>query len=250
MTMVEQNGPERPVKKILSARLQLCAQMVPQGSKVADVGCDHGYLSIFLLRSGIAAQVVAADLRPMPLNAARRNAKRFGVADQIRFVLGDGLKPVEKGEVDCVVCAGMGGDTIAGILAACPWVKSDACTLVLQPQSSGNDLRRWLGENRYIIERELPVLDGGRLYTAMKVRYGGGTPVSPGHEYASQALLDGGGALVGDYLRRISVSLKKNIEGLQKSQLEDRRAQLPFYETALREIEEMREAHDYSETDT
>lgn len=249
MTMVEQNGPEQPAKKILSARLQLCAQMVPQGAKVVDVGCDHGYLSIHLLRTGIATQVVAADLRPMPLDAARRNAKRFGVADQIRFVLGDGLKPVAEGEADCVVCAGMGGDTIAGILAACPWVKSSSCTLVLQPQSSGNDLRRWLGENRYTIERELPVMDGGRLYTAMTARYGGGTPVSPGHEYASQALLEGGGPLVGAYLRRMAASLKKTIGGLQKSQLEECRAQLPFYDIALREIEEMREAYDYGETD-
>ena len=97
-----------------------------------------------LLQNGIAASVIAADLRERPLSKARTNAQRYGVAEKIRFALSDGLEKIPPDEVDTIVCAGMGGDLIARIVADCAWVRDPRYLLILQPQSSGADLRRRL----------------------------------------------------------------------------------------------------------
>ena len=74
----------------LSPRLQVCAGFVAPGERVADIGCDHGYLGIHLLQSGKASHVIAADVVPGPLSAARRNAEKYGFSDQMEFYLSDG----------------------------------------------------------------------------------------------------------------------------------------------------------------
>ncbi|HJC08746.1 MAG TPA: class I SAM-dependent methyltransferase, partial [Candidatus Gemmiger stercorigallinarum] len=116
----------------LDARLAAAAELCRPGLPVADVGCDHGYLGIYLVQQGIARTVAAMDLRREPLETARRNAQRFGTAEQMTFTVCDGLTCLEAGQVDTVACAGMGGDTIAGILEACPWFKDEEVTWILQ----------------------------------------------------------------------------------------------------------------------
>ena len=118
--------------------------MVPLGARVADIGTDHGYLGIHLLQAGISPHVIACDLRRGPLENARRNARQFGVQDAMEFRLSDGLEKIAPEEIDCAVLAGMGGDLIVRILSACSWRAREGLTLVLQPQSAGNVLRRWL----------------------------------------------------------------------------------------------------------
>ena len=105
----------------ISKRLLCCVGLVPPGGRVADVGCDHGYLGIYLLREGLADFVMAMDLRHEPLQRAKVNAARFGTASRMRFYVCDGLQALEQGSVDTVVCAGLGGDAIAKILDDCPW---------------------------------------------------------------------------------------------------------------------------------
>jgi len=219
----------------ISKRLLCCAAEVPRGARVADVGCDHGYLGIYLLQSGRASFVHASDLREMPIQKAMQNALRYGVADQMRFSRADGLAAMEAGDVDTVVCAGMGGDLIAQILNAAPWVK-EGCTLILQPQSSGNDLRRWLGEHGYSILKERLVRDGGFLYAVMTVRFGGGMPPSPGRQYASDALLASDDPLLAPYLTRIVRSLKNTVAGISKGVTEEDRKKLAYYGAAYEEL--------------
>ena len=100
----------------VSARLECCAGLVPQGARAADIGADHGYLGISLLLNGRAEFVHASELREQPLRRAMENALRFGVADRMRFSRADGLDAIDPDEVDTIVCAGMGGDLIAQIL--------------------------------------------------------------------------------------------------------------------------------------
>ena len=223
------------MKVPISKRLLCCAEEVPRGAHVADVGCDHGYLGIYLLNSGRASFVHASDLREQPIQKAMQNATRFGAADKMRFSRADGLGAVEPGTVDTVVCAGMGGDLIADILDAAPWVREN-CALILQPQSSGNDLRRWLGEHGYHIKKERLVRDGGFLYAVMTVRYGGGVPVSPGRQYASDALLASNDPLLVPYLSRIERSLESTVAGIAKGVTEEDRRKLAYYGAALEEI--------------
>ena len=209
---------------------------------MADIGCDHGYLSIELLRSGRASYVHACDLREMPLEKAKINAERFGVLENICFSQADGLAAIEENEVDTVICAGMGGDLITQIITACPWIQNEEYTLILQPQSSGQDLRRSLTEEGFGIVAETLVEDGGFLYQVITMRYGLKQTLSPGQQYISPQLLMSGSDLLLSYFERIERALALTVEGLKRAD----RAQekLHYYETALSEVREMREEYD------
>lgn len=227
------------MKLPISKRLLCCASMVQSGSRVADIGTDHGYLGIYLLQSGAARHVVACDLRKDPLENARRNAKLFGVDGEMEFRLSDGLEKILPDEVDTVVMAGMGGDLIQKILSQCPWRKREGLQFILQPQSAGNVLRRWLCEDGFEIQREEPVQDGHFLYTVMELRQGEPSPLTPGTEYASPALLASKSPLVGTYLARVENALQETVRGLTNAE-KQRPERLSYFRQALLEIQEMR----------
>lgn len=230
------------MKLPISNRLLCCAAQVPQGARVADIGADHGYLGIELLSSGRAAFVHASELREGPLHRAMENAVRFGVADKMRFSLADGLAAVEPGSVDTVVCAGMGGDLIAQIIKSCAWISDERYLLILQPQSSGADLRRSLAALGFGVERETLVRDGGFLYQVLCVRYGRAVPLSPGEQYVSPALIASRDPLLTEYFARIEHALELTVEGIRRGGGNEEKLQ--YYETALREVREMRKRYD------
>ena len=227
------------MKLPISKRLLCCASMVQPGSRVADIGTDHGYLGIYLLQSGAARHVIACDLRKDPLENARRNAKLFGVDGEMELRLSDGLEKILPDEVDTVVMAGMGGDLIQKILSQCPWRKREGLQFILQPQSAGNVLRRWMCEDGFEIQREEPVQDGHFLYTVMDIRQGEPAPLTPGTEYASPALLASGSPLVGNYLARVENALQETVRGLTNAE-KQRPERLAYFGQALLEIQEMR----------
>ena len=227
------------MKLPISKRLLCCASMVQPGSRVADIGTDHGYLGIYLLQSGAARHVIAGELRKDPLENARRNAKLFGVDGAMELRLSDGLEKILPDEVDTVVMAGMGGDLIQKILSQCPWRKREGLQFILQPQSAGNVLRRWLCEDGFEIQREEPVQDGHFLYTVMDIRQGEPAPLTPGTEYASPALLASGSPLVGNYLARVENALQETVRGLTNAE-KQRPERLAYFGQALLEIQEMR----------
>lgn len=227
------------MKLPISKRLLCCASMVQPGSRVADIGTDHGYLGIYLLQSGAARHVIACDLRKDPLENARRNAKLFGVDGEMELRLSDGLEKILPDEVDTVVMAGMGGDLIQKILSQCPWRKREGLQFILQPQSAGNVLRRWLCEDGFEIQREEPVQDGHFLYTVMDIRQGEPSPLTPGTEYASPALLASKSPLVGTYLARVENALQETVRGLTNAE-KQRPERLAYFGQALLEIQEMR----------
>ena len=131
----------------LSPRLRMAGQLLPEGGCLADIGTDHAYLPAALLMEGKIERAIAADLRRGPLDRARETVKHFGLQDKVSFCLCNGLAGIAPNAADSIAIAGMGGETIAGILAAAPWVRERNIPLVLQPMSSMPDLRRWLQEN-------------------------------------------------------------------------------------------------------
>ena len=231
------------MKLPISKRLQCVAALVPEGARVADIGCDHGYLSLYLLQTGRAAFVHACDLREKPLENARENAARFGISKGLCLSCADGLLAVDPAGVDTIVCAGMGGDLIVEILSACPWLHKKNYTLILQPQSAGQELRRWLGEHGFAIACEQLVQDGKFLYTVLRAHPGAGTPLSPGAQYVSPWLRQSGSPLLGAYMQRIETALRRSVEGLMGAE-HQRPERLAYYRSALEEVEEMRKNHE------
>ncbi len=225
----------------VSKRLLACAEFVNPGARVADIGTDHGYLGIYLLKQGIASYVAASDLREKPLQKARENAGRFGTAEQMEFHCSDGLAAIDPEKIDTIVCAGMGGDCIRLILEAATWIRHHAYRLILQPQSSGQDLRRWLAEQGFSILRETLVEDGGFLYTVLEAQFSG-TPycLTPGQQYVTPQLLASGSPLLSRYLDRLIPSMEKTVAGLKKGGGDPEK--LAYYAAAKEEIEKMRDA--------
>ena len=225
------------MKLPISKRLLCVAEQVPMGARVADIGCDHGYLSLYLLQTGRAAFVHACDLREKPLEKARENAARFGISEGLRLSCANGLRAVDPASVDTVVCAGMGGDLIAQLLSAAPWVRDGRYLLILQPQSGGSDLRRYLSEKGFGTQREALVEDGGFLYNVICARFGGAVPLTPGEEYVPPCLLRSGSPLLPRYLVRIEHALRRTVEGLSRAAAPEEQARLAYYQTALREVQ-------------
>ena len=157
----------------LKGRLSLCAQYVREGSRLADIGTDHGYLPIAMCADGKCPGAIACDINPMPLASARDNIARHGLSDRIELRLGDGLAPVGADEADDIVIAGMGGELIASIIGACPWAKDGDKRFILQPMTRHEALIKWLYANGYGIERQGAVYDGGKYYTVILARYDG-----------------------------------------------------------------------------
>lgn len=172
----------------LSKRLEAACKFVKPGDRVADIGCDHGYLGIYLLKNNIASQVIASDINEGPLNAAVFNAEKFGVRDKMRFYLSDGVKSIPR-DFDAMVCCGMGGDTMISILEAAPWLKEGNYRLILQCQSKRPELRKYLGENGWFIRNETVLKDGRFLYTVMEVVYQPGMELTAGGCHFPPALL-------------------------------------------------------------
>ena len=196
------------MKLPISDRLLACAGFVPRGSRVADIGCDHGYLSIHLLTGGIAKSCIASDVKEGPLQSAQRNARKFGVANKIEFYLSDGVEVLPR-DFDCMVCAGMGADTMIHILESAPWLQNEQYTLVLQCQSKTPMLRRYLSEKGWVISEEAALRDGRFLYTIMKVVYRPeDAPLTTGQWYFSPALLRNPSADVPAYYKWVVEGLR------------------------------------------
>ena len=176
------------MKNFLSSRLLACCDYIKPGAIVADVGCDHGYLGIYLLKNNIAKAVLAGDVNEGPLQSAVVNAEKYGVSEHISFFLSDGLRNFPR-EFDTMVCAGMGADTMISILDHAQWLKSNQYTLILQCQSKTHCLRKYLTEQGYCIQRETVLRDGRFLYTVMEVTYAPGQVLTPGQCYFPPALL-------------------------------------------------------------
>ncbi len=152
----------------LSKRLEALAAMVTDGSRVCDVGCDHGWLSIALVQSGKSPAAIAMDINRGPLEAARGHVTACCLEDRIDLRLSDGLAGLKPGEADTVVIAGMGGNLIRRILENGKDVLQTVRELVLSPQSEVPAVRRYLRRNGWRILDETMVWEDGKYYFLMK----------------------------------------------------------------------------------
>ena len=224
------------MKLPVSDRLLACAGFVNKGDRVADVGCDHGYLSIYLLTNGIARSCIASDVNEAPLQSAMRNARKFGVANKMEFCLSDGVRNLPR-EFDCMICAGMGGDTMMHILSDAPWLRDSRYRLILQCQSKRPELRQWLYDKGFRINRETLAKDGKFVYSIMEVVFDPGHGITPAQTYITPQLLEDNHPLLPEYYERVKNGIELTIFGLKRA--ED--PQLPVFESILSDLTAMEE---------
>ena len=187
----------------ISNRLLACADYIHPGETAADVGCDHGYLGIHLLTNGIAKRVIASDINEGPLQAAQRNARKYGVQDKMSFHLSAGVTNVPR-DFDVMVCAGMGADTMMSILEDAPWLRCDRYRLILQCQSKTPSLRRYLSESGWYIKKECVLRDGRFLYTVMEVCWSPDAPrLTVGQWYFPPAITKNPSTETREYFERV-----------------------------------------------
>ena len=155
----------------LSKRLQMAADLVRDGAVVADIGTDHAYLPVYLLRSGKCPSVVASDLRDGPLMNAAAATALYGVSDSVRLVISDGLDALQPEDADDFVFAGMGGTLIVELLERTPWIHDVQKHFVFQPMVHGELVRAFLLREGFRIERENACFDACRPYIAFSAVY-------------------------------------------------------------------------------
>lgn len=153
---------------VLSARMEALTRMVSDGSRVCDVGCDHGWVSIYLVQQGISPHVLAMDVRQGPLSRAQEHIRQQGLEAYIETRLSDGVTALEIGEADTVICAGMGGRLMQRILEHGRDKLAVMRELILQPQSEIAVFRVYLRQAGYETVAEDIVYEDGKYYPIMK----------------------------------------------------------------------------------
>lgn len=167
---------------VFSKRMEALADLCKGARRVIDVGCDHAQLCALLVTEYGVEHAFASDIRPGPLENARRTIAELGLESRITPVLSDGLDAFGPGDGDTVIIAGMGGEEMTLILSRAPWAGDNGGQVILQPMTNIPKLRRWLAENGYHVKKERVIQEGRKVYTAMNIQKG--ADESGAREYA------------------------------------------------------------------
>lgn len=167
---------------VFSKRMEALADLCQGAQRVIDVGCDHAQLCALLVTEYGVEHAFASDIRPGPLENARRTIAELGLESRITPVLSDGLDAFGPGDGDTVIIAGMGGEEMTLILSRAPWAGDNGGQVILQPMTNIPKLRRWLAENGYHVKKERVIQEGRKVYTAMNIQKG--ADESGAREYA------------------------------------------------------------------
>ena len=239
----------------LSKRLETIASFVPKGSKIADIGTDHGYIPIYLVENGAAVRALAMDVREGPLARAREHVEEHGLSDRIETRLSDGMEKLRSGEADTVIIAGMGGELVIHILEEGRRLWPEVRSFVLSPHSELHKVRRYLRENGFAAEDETMVKDEGKFYTVMRVRWEGGAgewaachAADGAHEPAREIddlygarLLRMKHPVLKEYLEKEREKAQSLLKSLAAADTDGARARA---ESLSRELERIKEAED------
>jgi tRNA (adenine22-N1)-methyltransferase len=200
---------------------------VPQDAEtVADVGCDHAYVSIALIKRDIAKHVIAMDVRSGPLEIAKKNVEEYGLVTDIELRLSDGLSKLSPMEVDAIVIAGMGGLLVKKILVEGRDVLECECPpeLILQPQSDIGEVRKYLHDINYHIVKEMMLIDEGKYYTVIHASYGCEEHYESPEDYIyGKCNIEDGKDVFISFLEKESATYMDVLNGLEKSNSENER---------------------------
>lgn len=151
----------------ITKRLESIAKCVKTGSVVADIGTDHGYVPIYLVKKGICDKTYAMDINKGPLEKATDNIRKYGVTGQVTTILSNGLVGLKDTQVDTVIIAGMGGMLIANILEAGEKQLAHTERLILSPHLDVEVVRRKVHAMGYKIVGEQMLTDEDKAYNIL-----------------------------------------------------------------------------------
>lgn len=155
-----------------SKRLEKIASFVPRGSRVADIGTDHGYLPVFLVQQGIAPFVLATDIGKGPLKRAESTVAAHSAAARIELRRSDGMKELRPGEAETVTISGMGGPLIIRIMEEGKHMWPSVRRFILSPQSELDKVRAYLFSHNFALVDEAMVCEEGKYYTILVAESG------------------------------------------------------------------------------
>lgn len=203
----------------LDGRLFSASKFVRQGAIFADVGTDHAYLPLFLLKEGRIERAVCSDINEGPLNSARENAREAGFFENISFYLTDGARELSAlGITDMAIC-GMGGELIASIIDNAPYLKDKSVNLILQPMSRQEHLRAYLYSHGFEVIDEAYSEDSGKFYVTLLASFVGKERTLSEEEAIFSTLLHKDKLTDSEkgYLKKKSEALKKVMLGKKLS---------------------------------
>lgn len=220
----------------MTKRLLALLNNVPMnGIGMIDVGTDHAIIPISLAQKGYQGKLFASDIHQGPLQKAKNAAEDAGVAERISFQLCDGLALCPATEIDCIVIAGMGGETICRILDQAEWIFDGLYHFVFQPMTHAEVLRYWLVHNEFQIIREEIVPENGQLFQLFTASLGKSLRYSDPEYIVGKLNGLRSGVSVYELLKEEGDLLRKKVSGLSESKRYN--SEYAFYRKILTEME-------------
>ncbi|HBF0341568.1 TPA: SAM-dependent methyltransferase [Clostridioides difficile] len=225
----------------LTDRLLKIASLVSDGKKIADIGTDHGYIPVYLLKEGKVPFAVLADVNKGPLDNAHKEVIQNNLLDKVDLRLGSGIEILEIGEVEEVIIAGMGGILISELLEAKKEVAHNVEKLILQPMQAQEELRYYLLNNRYEILEEVLVREDFRIYEIIVAKYTGKNTIIEDEIYYEVGikLLENKDSLFNDFIeKKIKTysSIVNKLEGKNGEAIDKKRKES---EVAIKKLENL-----------
>ncbi|HBF8940193.1 TPA: SAM-dependent methyltransferase, partial [Clostridioides difficile] len=223
----------------LTDRLLKIASLASDGKKIADIGTDHGYIPVYLLKEGKVPFAVLADVNKGPLDNAHKEVIQNNLLDKVDLRLGSGIEILEIGEVEEVIIAGMGGILISELLEAKKEVAHNVEKLILQPMQAQEELRYYLLNNGYEILEEVLVREDFRIYEIIVAKYTGKNTIIEDEIYYEVGikLLENKDSLFNDFIeKKIKTysSIVNKLEGKNGEAIDKKRKES---EVAIKKLE-------------
>lgn len=155
----------------LNKRLQKVADLVEENKSIIDVGCDHAFLSIYLVQNKTPKYIIASDIKEGPLAHAKENCEKYHVLDKVNLKLGSGIEPIED-TIDTIIISGMGGYNMIGILKYKKDLYRNVDTIILSPNSDSDKVRKEICKLGFYIDEEVLVKENNIIYVVIRFKRG------------------------------------------------------------------------------
>ena len=221
------------------SRLLSAVPYLTRGGRCIDVGTDHAYLPIYLIKEGIVSHAMACDINRGPLESAKEHILAAGLEGRVETFLTDGLQGLSDFGADDVMIFGMGGELIIKILSDSPWVQNEGIGLILQPMSRANLLRGYLTENGFEILGE-SLSQSGKIYQTIYARFSGKKSVYNEEELLLGRLnIQGNPPLFSEFVRHELTVQQRVLEGKKQSSSASIEEELKMIEILTKRLESL-----------